>query len=165
MAKQSYYTKCGRKFEKNSTAVVTGYELGEDGRGKLIDRTCAKCPWPVEVKDGWPLVHKRWECRAGSQPPNHETTWRGSLDDKNTIQIDSLDHGLMEEIRQYCIAHPGLGARYTADCMADCRRTLSVSCSQNKKGIAAKKELIEKFFPENKEEISLTSDEGLYYCE
>lgn len=148
MAKQSYYTKCGRKFEKNSTAVVTGYELGEDGRGELIDRTCAKCPWPVEVKEGWPQVHKRWECRAGSQPPNHTTEWTGSLENKNTISIHSLDHQLMEEIKEFCKNHPDLGAGYNADHMADCRRTMAISCSSNKKGMAAKRELIEKFFPE-----------------
>lgn len=141
VAKQTYYTKCGRKFQKNSTAVVTGYDID------INDPECADCPFQVDVKEGWPPVHKKWECRAGSEPPNHETTWRGSLDDKNTIQIDSLDHELMEEIRQFCIDHPELGAAYNADCMADCRRTLSISCSSNKKGIAAKRELVEKFFP------------------
>lgn len=169
MAKQSYYTKCGREFLKNSTAVVTGYtvDLREDGTISEAYQVlkeeayealaeCVDCPFRVEVKDGWPLVHKRWECRAGSQPPNHETTWRGSLDDKNTIQIDSLDHNLMEKIRHFCIDHPELGAAYNADCMADCRRTLSISCSSNKKGIAAKKELIEIFFSGASEESKRT---------
>lgn len=161
MPKQKYWTKCGRVFEKNRTATVTGYEIDlcEDGtiseayqilkkEAREALAKCVDCPFRISVKEGWPLVHKKWECRAGSRPPNYETTWRGSLDDKCTIQIDSLDHKLMEEIRQYCEDHTDLSASYNADHMADCRRTLSISCSQNKRGIAAKKELIEMFFPE-----------------
>lgn len=30
---------------------------------------------------------------------------------------------------------------------ADCRKVISITCSKNKKGIAAKKRLAEKFFP------------------
>jgi hypothetical protein len=136
---------------------VTGYEVkdevaylgGERPAGRIVDDLCRVCPFVIEVTDGYGETAKflRYECRAGSQPPNHETTWRGSLEDKCTIQVDGLDHNLMEDIRQFCIDHPELGAAYNADCMADCRRTLSISCSSNKKGIAAKRELIDKFFP------------------
>ncbi|PNT91265.1 hypothetical protein [Clostridium thermosuccinogenes] len=147
LPKQTYWTKCGRQFKKNSTAAVTGYTIDfEDPQNE----ECTSCPFKIEVTDGWGDNKKflRWECRAGSKEPNHKTEWVGSLDDKNTIQIHSLDYELMEEIRQYCIDHPELGASYNADHLADCRRTLSICCSQNKKGIAAKKTLIEKFFPE-----------------
>jgi hypothetical protein len=148
VAKKQYWTKCGGVFFKNSTAEVTGFELTENDKGQIVIDRCAHCPWPVEVKEGWPeQVHKRWECRAGSAEPNHKTEWRGSLEDKNTIQIYSLDHQLMEEIIAFCKDHPELGASYNADSQADCRRTVSVNCSSNKKGIAAKKALIEKFFP------------------
>lgn len=158
---KTYYTKCGRQFKKSSTAEVTGYhiDLREDEtisevyqilkKGMLDNlQTCVKCPFRVKVTKGWPPQFDRWECRAGSEPPNHKTEWAGSLDDKNTIRIHSLDHSFMEEIRQFCVDHPELGASYLADNMADCRRTLSISCSANKKGIAAKKELIKKFFPD-----------------
>lgn len=158
---KTYYTKCGRQFKKSSTAEVTGYhiDLREDGtisevyqilKKEMLDnlQTCVKCPFRVKVTKGWPPQFDRWECRAGSEPPNHKTEWAGSLDDKNTIRIHSLDHSFMEKIRQFCVDHPELGASYLADNMADCRRTLSISCSANKKGIAAKKELIKKFFPD-----------------
>mgnify|MGYP000883415647 CR=1 FL=1 len=161
VAKKTYYTKCGRTFEKNSTAEVTGYtiDLREDGtisEGYQILKKddlealneCAKCPFKMKVAEGWPQKFKRWECRAGSEPPNQTTEWTGSLEDKNTIHIHSLDHNLLEEIRQFCENHPDLGAAYNADSRADCRRTLAISCSQNKKGMAAKKELIDKFFTE-----------------
>ena len=141
LAKNTYWTKCGIEFMKSSTAVVTGYEVDES------NPECAICPFRNEVTKGYPAVFDHWECRAGSKKPNHKTDWTGSLDDKNTIGINSLDHQLMEEIRQYCKDQPDLSAGYNADHLADCRRTLSISCSANKKGIAAKKGLIEKFFP------------------
>lgn len=153
MAKKIYWTKCGIEFQKSSTADVTGYELNElDGR--LIVQNCIECPFPIEIKDGWgeAAAHKRWECRAGSEKPNHKTEWTGSLDDKNTIGINSLDIDLMDKILQYCKDHPDLSAGYNTDHLADCRRTLSISCSTNKKGIAAKRELIEKFFPDKAKE-------------
>ncbi len=155
--KKTYWTKCGRKFEKNSTADVTGYELPFNVDGSHVDgvtqelaeafENCFSCPFKVEVKEGWPPVHKRWECRAGSKEPDNTTDWVGNLEDKNTIQIRSLDNDFLEAVLEYCEEKSNLSAGYNQD-MADCRRVISVSCSQNKKGIAAKKVLIEKFFPD-----------------
>jgi hypothetical protein len=168
--KKTFWTKCGRQFEKNSMAEVTGYEIKDEvaymgavrPAGRIVDDQCRACPFVNKVTDGYGDKERflRFECRAGSKPPNHKTEWVGSLDDKNTININSLDHNLLEEILQYCKDHPDLGAGYNADHLADCRRTLSISCSSNKKGIAAKKELIEKFFPEapeqSKHEVTTT---------
>lgn len=137
--KQTYYTKCGRKFEKNTTAAVTGYEIDES------DPQCKVCPFQVDVTEGYPPVHKRWECRAGSKKPNKNNEWTGRLDDKTNLNIKSLDNNFLESIREYCESQPDLSAHYTQD-IEDCRRVLSVSCSANKKGIAAKVELVEKFF-------------------
>jgi uncharacterized coiled-coil protein SlyX len=151
MPKRQFWTKCGRTFWKNSTAVVTGYTIDfEDPQNE----ECTSCPFKVEVTEGWPPVFKRWECRAGSEPPNHTTEWKGSLEDKNSIHFYSLDSDLLEDIRKYCEDHPDLGAGYNADHLADCRRTLAVHCSPNKKGMAAKKELVEKFFPNCPEECA-----------
>jgi hypothetical protein len=156
MPKQTYWTKCGIEFQKSTNADVTGYELkllpsAKDPlkvKSDIEHVECRTCPFVRIVEEGYPdPIFKRFECRAGSKAPNHKTEWTGSLEDKNTINIHSLDHQLMEEILQFCKNHPDLGAGYNADHMADCRRTISVSCSSNKKGIAAKKELIDKFFP------------------
>ena len=142
LAKNKFWTKCGREFTKSTDASVTGYTIDEN------DKECADCPFQVEVTQGWPeKKHVRWECRAGSKPPNHKNEWVGSLEDKNTIQIRSLDNDFLEAVMEYCKSQPDLSAGYNQD-LDDCRRVISVSCSQNKKGIAAKKELIEKFFPE-----------------
>ena len=155
---KTYYTKCGRQFKKSSTAEVTGYKINEEVAyvdappyaGQITDDECRTCSFVVDVAEGWgeKKKHIRFECRAGSQEPNHKTEWAGSVDDKNTIRIHSLDRNFMEEIRQFCVDHPELGASYLADNMPDCRRTLTINCSANKKGIVAKKELIKKFFPD-----------------
>jgi hypothetical protein len=141
--KKNYWTKCGRQFQKNSTAVVTGYEIDEN------DVQCANCPFQVEVIEGWGdnKKHVRWECRAGSKEPNYKNDWTGSLEDKNSIHIHSLHNDFLESIIKYCEGQADVSAAYNADSQADCRRTLAISCSSNKKGIAAKKVLIEKFFP------------------
>lgn len=153
----TYFTKCGREFEKSGNAVVTGYHI-EGDEFSAYDGKCVECPFIVSVKDGWPeQKHKRWECRAGSQPPNHTTEWRGNLNDKNTLNIYSLDVKFMTEVIAYAQNHTDLSAAYNADSQADCRRTISVSCSGNKKGMAAKKELIDKFFPADAE---LDTEEG-----
>jgi hypothetical protein len=141
VAKQTYYTKCGRQFEKSSTAGVTGYEMSVD------DKKCAECPFQIDVREGYPeTVHKRWECRAGSKPPNQKDDWGGNIDDKCNIHIKSLHNDFLESVIEYCKDHLDLSAGYSQD-IEDCRRVISIGCSSNKKGIAAKKALIEKFFP------------------
>ena len=140
-----FYTKCNRQFEKSSTAEVTGYTVDKNGQIKGFEE-CVDCPFPVSVTVGWPPVHKRWECRAGSLPPNHTNSWGGDLDGKATVHIRSLHNDFLESVIEYCKAQPDLSAGYNQD-EDDCRRSISVSCSANKKGIAAKKALIEKFFP------------------
>lgn len=156
-----YYTKCGRTFKKSTNAETTGYHIPENESGGVIDQECAVCPFVVDVKEGWDRhsKHKRFECRAGSQPPNHENTYQGSADDKATLHICSLDNNFCEAIIEFARNHPELGASYNQDC-SDCRRTVSISCSANKKGMAAKQELIDKFFtnPETEQTIKSMTD-------
>ena len=165
---KKYWTKCNREFRKSSTAEVTGYRLQLDTDGTVYEtsqdifKECEACTWKIDVKEGWGenQRHSYWECRAGSKPPNHVSEWTGSLEDKNSIHIHSLDNTLMESIREYAKGQPDVSAAYNADSQADCRRTLSVSCSGNKKGIAAKKALIDKFFP-----VEVLENDNSYHCE
>lgn len=141
---KTFYTKCGIEFKKSSSAMVTGYTDPDNPK-------CEKCPFRLEVFKLYPAVHDKWECRAGSRPPNQKSEWQGSLKDKNSMHIWSLDHELMESIKTFCREHPELGASYNQD-LDDCRRILSISCSANKKGMAAKKELVDKFFGDKQPE-------------
>lgn len=123
-------------------------QIEADGSlGRVMDIECQKCPFVVDVKEGWPARHKRYECRAGSKPPNHQNDWIGSLDDKCSIYVHSLDHDFCERIITYCKENPYLAAGYNQD-RPDCRRTVSISCAANKKGVAAKNAVIKTFFPD-----------------
>ncbi len=156
MAKKKYYTKCGREFKKSSTADVTGYVIIDfDG-----DNTeCATCPFVIDVKVGYPeAVHKRYECRAGSEKPNHTNSYIGNIDDKSSINILSIDHAFLETVLQYCSQDDDLSAAYSASDNIDCRRIISVACSKNKKGIAAKKKMIDHFFVDYKETADNVSE-------
>jgi hypothetical protein len=144
---KTYYTKCGREFNKSTEAETTGYHISEDGAGEITDEDCCDCVFVVDVTEGYPKsVHKRFECRAGSQSPNHENSYSGSANDKCTLRVYSLDNNFCEAVIEFARNHADLSAAYNQDC-ADCRRTVSVSCNQNRKGMAAKWELINKFFP------------------
>ncbi len=156
-----YYTKCGMEFNKSTKADTTGYHLYEEN-GQIQDPKCAICPFAIDVKDGWGdnTTHKRFECRAGSLPPNCENTYSGKAEDKATLRINSLDHEFCESIIAFAQAHPELGAQYTQD-EADCRRSISITCSANKKGMAAKQELIDCFFTFAGFDVDDESDEDL----
>jgi hypothetical protein len=159
----TYYTKCGREFSKSTVADTTGYHLPDPL--SLVDPECQDCPFIIDVKEGYPVaVHKRFECRAGSKPPNQEDTYRGSAKDKTTLQVHSLHHDFNEAVIAFCREHPELSASYNQDCF-DCRRSVSVSCSQNKKGMEAKQELINKFFPAITSTPDPTDDPDDYECD
>lgn len=154
----TYYTKCGREFKKSTNAGVTGYLLPEG------DKECENCPFQIKVTEGYSNpVFKRWECRAESKPPNKTDDYNGSTTDKLTISIRSLHNEFLELVLEYCKAQPDLNASYNQD-LEDCRRVISVSCSPNKKGIAAKKALIEKFFPVDKVDEEQTETETCEAC-
>jgi len=137
-----YHCKCGKQFSKSSSAGVTGYIIDEN------DTNCCKCPFKNEVTQGYPPVFSRYECRAGSVKPNHTDSWSGNLEDKTNLHIKSLNHEFLENIRLFCISDEGIGitgASYNAD-LEDCRRQLSITVEQNRKGINSKNIIVDKFF-------------------
>jgi len=129
---KTFYTKCGREFLKSSTASVTGYRMKEDDIQCHGDESSGKipCPFRKAVTKGWPQVFDHWECRAGSKKPNHKNEWIGSLEDKNTIHIRSLNNDFLESIMEFCYLHPHLAASFNQD-LDDCRCVISVCCSPN----------------------------------
>lgn len=136
-----YYTKCGKKFNKNTNASTTGYTCDTDEFGGLVEK-CKTCRFSEIKKKGEYTVY---ECRAGSQPPNFMNTLTGNLNDKNAIRIYSLNLGLLNFVYDFAERDPDLVPYWCQD-SADCRKVISIACSKNKKGIAAKKELAEWFF-------------------
>lgn len=136
-----YYTKCGKKFNKNTNAATTGHACETDELGVLVDK-CRSCSFPEIKRKGEVVVY---ECRAGSKPPNYMNSLIGNLDDKNAIRIFSLNLGLMNLIYDYAEKDHELVPYWCKD-SDDCRKVISITCSKNKKGIAAKKDLVGWFF-------------------
>ncbi len=141
-----YYTKCGKKFNKSTDAVTTGYILEENEYG-IIDDNCKLCGFSKDVTVGYEknIRHKHFECRAGSEPPNFTNSIVGNFSDMNSLRIYSLSLEFCEAVLDFADVHPELVADYLKD-SSDCRKVISVTCSKNKKGIAAKRELVNKFF-------------------
>ncbi len=136
-----YYTKCGMQFNKGTNAATTGYACATDESGQLIEK-CKLCRFSEVKRKGDFIVY---ECRAGSQPPNFMNTLEGSLSDMSVLRIFSLNLDFCNEIYDYAESNPDLMPYYCKD-GADCRKVISIACSKNKKGIAAKKNLAAKFF-------------------
>lgn len=139
-----YYTKCGMQFNKGTNAATTGYSCATDESGQLIEK-CKLCNFP-ELKRKGNL--KFYECRAGNCAPSLINTLMGNLNDMNKIMIYSLNTDFCDEIFKYAEADPELVPYYCKD-RADCRKVISIACSKNKKGIAAKKNLAARFFHVN----------------
>lgn len=146
--KSTYYTKCGRPFQKTSNALVTGYRMDPNDMECHGDPSTDKgpCPFRNEVTKGWPPVFDCYECRAGSKKPNHKNDYSTNMNDKTTMHAKSLDIEFLKDVQEFCGSLEGCdGIGYNSD-LEDCRRQLSISFTQNKKGLAAKRQIVEKFF-------------------
>lgn len=157
----TYYTKCGREFKKTTKASVTGYKIDE------ADYECMNCIFRIEITKGYPPEFDRWECRSGSKPPNQANEWSGRLDDKTTLYIKSLNIDFINRVIEYCESNSGNGiasCSFSQD-IEDCRRLISVSFEQNKKGIAAKKALVDELFNKKDEEEVIIGKQSEKYID
>jgi hypothetical protein len=99
---------------------------------------------------------KGYECRM-SPTLEYRTELRGHLDDKTTIRITSLDFDFLERVSDWVKEHYPNGELSggfsrdrirTAEYVDEGRYRYTLACSQNKKGIAAKRALWAEFFDE-----------------
>ena len=99
---------------------------------------------------------KGYECRM-SPTLEYRTELRGHLDDKTTIRITSLDFDFLERVSDWVKEHyPNgeLSGGFSRDRIRpveyvdEGRYRYTLACSQNKKGIAAKRALWAEFFDE-----------------
>lgn len=146
-----YVCKCGRQVNKSTNADNTG-NRDTDG--------CTGCPYllpwgPDKYIEGQGFTKdvQGYECRM-SPTISYTTTYRGQANDKCTLHILSLDLDFMDEVQAwiYDNAADTLSAGFSRGSMRGTdfsnkgRYSLSISCAQNKKGMAAKAALIEQFF-------------------
>lgn len=161
-----YICKCGKNFSKSSNAATTGFRDTD---------TCRGCPHLLpygenyfdDVQRAFVLGIKGYECRA-SQFLRYQTELSGALDDKTTIHIESLDFDFLERVSNWVKEHYpnrelfGSFSREnirSAEYTSDGRYRYTLSCSQNKKGIAAKRALWAEFFDETYHRTDMSAEE------
>lgn len=147
-----YICKCGRKVNKSSSADNTG---NRDTKG------CEGCPYLLpwgptvwnDEKKAFVQDVQGYECRM-SPTISYTSTYRGQANDKCTLKILSLDLDFLDEVQAwiYDNAADTLTAGFSRGSMRGTdfsdkgRYSLSISCAQNKKGMAAKARLLDRFF-------------------
>lgn len=158
----TYFCKCGRPVKKSSNADNTG---NRDTAG------CEGCPYllpwgPMVWEEGQKAYVqdvKGQECRM-SPAINYATTYRGQADDKCTLHIVSLDLDFLDQVQAwiYDNAADTLNAGFSRGSIRAVefcdqgRYSLSISCAQNKKGMAAKAALLDRFFTDGRARKDMT---------
>lgn len=147
----TYICKCGRQVKKATNADNTG---NRDTEG------CKGCPYllpwgPDKYIEGQGYTKdvQGFECRM-SPTISYTTTYRGQANDKCTLHILSLDLDFLDEVQAwiYDNAADTLSAGFSRGSMRGIdfsdkgRYSLSISCTQNKKGMTAKAALLDRFF-------------------
>ena len=150
-----YLCKCGRAVNKSTNADNTGNRETEG---------CEGCPYlmpwgPTEwdhTRHAMVMDVKGYECRM-SPTLEYRTELHGHLDDKTTIRIISLDFDFLERVSDWVKEHYPNGELSggfsrdrirPAEYVDEGRYRYTLACSQNKKGIAAKRALWAEFFDE-----------------
>ena len=148
----TYFCKCGCQVKKATNADNTG---NRDTEG------CAGCPYLLpwgpfvwdEVQKAFTQDIKGQECRM-SPAISYTTTYRGQANDKCTLHIVSMDLDFLEKVQAWIYDNAAdtltagfsRGSMRAVDFSDQGRYSLSISCAQNKKGMAAKAALLDRFF-------------------
>ena len=162
-----YICKCGRKVGKSTKA---------DNTGNRETVGCDGCPYLMpygsyefdELAKKYRIRADGYECRM-SPRLEYATEIIGRVDDKCTMHIDSLDFDFLGRVGAWIKAHYPAGeisGDFNPDLMRACqyvsdgRYRMSISCAQNKAGMAAKNELMRAFFDrESKRRLDKTPEE------
>lgn len=160
----TYICKCGRQVQKNTNAENTG---NRDTEG------CNGCPYLLPwgsseyvPGEGFRLNVSGHECRM-SKTLEYATRFSGNVDDKCNCSIVSLDFEFLEKVSNWIEEHHseelfGKFDRTTirgVEYVSNGRYRLSIACSQNKKGMAAKAELLQQFFDDSGRRLDKTPEE------
>lgn len=160
-----YICKCGRRVSKSTNA---------DNTGNRDTESCKGCPYLLPWgPTQWDATRhavvtdvKGYECRM-SPEISYATDYSGSANDKCTLKIHSLDLDFLEDIQAWIDEHADgqLSGRFSRDTIRGTdycnkgRYSWSISCAQNKKGMAAKAALIERFFGPDGHRLDKTPEE------
>ena len=153
----TYICKCGRRVKKSTDAATTGNRLADYGPG----HECFGCPYATTYgnfqwdESAGSLVWEArgYECRM-SKTLSYASEFSGSIKDKCTCRVVSLDFDFLSQISAWIKDTYPDGEIFgsfskdirASEYRADGRYCLSIACTQNLRGVAAKKELFGQFF-------------------
>ncbi len=153
----TYTCKCGRRVKKSTDTSTTGNRLS----GYAPGHECWGCPYAM------PYGNYQWdesartvsretqgyECRM-SKTLTYASEFAGSIKDKCTCRVHSLDFDFLSQVSAWIKdTYPDreIFGSFSKDIRAsdygsDGRYCLTITCAQNLKGVAAKRELLGQFF-------------------
>lgn len=153
----TYICKCGRRVKKSTDTSTTGNRLS----GYAPGHECWGCPYAM------PYGNYQWdesartvsretqgyECRM-SKTLTYASEFAGSIKDICTCRVHSLDFDFLSQVSAWIKdTYPDreIFGSFSKDIRAsdygsDGRYCLTITCAQNLKGVAAKRELLGQFF-------------------
>ena len=153
----TYICKCGRRVKKSTDASTTGNRLS----GYAPGHECWGCPYAMPYGDfQWDESARTvsretrgYECRM-SKTLTYASEFAGSIKDKCTCRVHSLDFDFLSQVSAWIKdTYPDreIFGSISKDIRAsdygsDGRYCLTITCTQNLKGVAAKRELFGQFF-------------------
>ena len=168
----TYICKCGRRVKKSTDASTTGNRLS----GYAPGHECWGCPYAM------PYGNYQWdesartvsretqgyECRM-SKTLTYASEFAGSIKDKCTCRVHSLDFDFLSQVSAWIKdTYPDreIFGSFSKDIRAsdygsDGRYCLTITCTQNLKGVAAKRELLGQFFTPNGSRKDITPQQEM----
>ena len=153
----TYICKCGRRVKKSTDASTTGNRLS----GYAPGHECWGCPYAMPYGDfQWDESARTvsretrgYECRM-SKTLTYASEFAGSFKDKCTCRVHSLDFDFLSQVSAWIKdTYPDreIFGSFSKDIRAsdygsDGRYCLTIICTRNLKGVAAKRELFGQFF-------------------
>lgn len=153
----TYICKCGRRVKKSTDASTTGNRLS----GYAPGHECWGCPYAMpygnfqwdESAGTVSRETRGYECRM-SKTLTYASEFAGSIKDKCTCRVHSLDFDFLSQVSAWIKdTYPDreIFGSFSKDIRAsdygsDGRYCLTITCTQNLKGVAAKRELFGQFF-------------------
>lgn len=168
----TYICKCGRRVKKSTDASTTGNRLS----GYAPGHECWGCPYAMPYGDfQWDESARTvsretrgYECRM-SKTLTYASEFAGSIRDKCTCRVHSLDFDFLSQVSAWIKdTYPDreIFGSFSKDIRAsdygsDGRYCLTITCTQNLKGVAAKRELLGQFFTPNGSRKDMTPQQEM----
>lgn len=168
----TYICKCGRRVKKSTDTSTTGNRLS----GYAPGHECWGCPYAMpygnfqwgESAKTVAMETRGYECRM-SKTLTYASEFSGSIKDKSTCRVHSLDFDFLSQVSAWIKdTYPDreIFGSFSKDIRAsdygsDGRYCLTITCAQNLKGVAAKRELLGQFFTPNGSRKDMTPQQEM----